>query len=69
MVESGCQAPATNTISQENANTTTVRSAVARLESTSRTPILASTAVSPANAAEPNANNTHTGHAPFANPL
>ena len=47
-----CAAPVIHAISQANAATTTVRTAVARVESISLTPILARTAVSPAKTAE-----------------
>lgn len=43
--------PTTNTISQEKASTTTVRMAVATVESVSRMPHFAKTAVKPAKSA------------------
>ena len=48
-----------NTISHEKIRTTIVRMAVATVESVLRMPHLASTAVSPANSAEPNAYKIH----------
>ena len=55
-----------NTISHEKIRTTIVRMAVATVESVLRMPHLASTAVSPANSAEPNAYKIHmTCHLPF----
>ena len=55
-----------NTISHEKIRTTIVRMAVATVESVLRMPHLASTAVSPANSAEPNAYKIHMmRHLPF----
>ena len=48
-----------NTISQEKASTTIVRTAVATVESVLRMPHLASMAVAPAKTAEPKANMIH----------
>lgn len=53
--ETALASPLANTISQMITKTTTVRMAVARLELTFSTPILAKTAVSAANSAENNA--------------
>ena len=52
--------PVRNTIIHENTRTTAVRTAVAKSESVSLTPIFDKTAVRPANTAEPNANNSHS---------
>ena len=52
--------PVRNTIIHENTRTTAVRTAVAKSESVSLTPIFDKTAVRPANTAEPKANNSHS---------
>lgn len=52
-------APVMNTSSQENASTTAVRIAVARVESVFFTPIFARIAVTPANRAEAQASPSH----------
>ena len=51
--------PTMNTSSQENIRTTTVRTAVATVESVSRMPHLAKIEATPARMADPNANNIH----------
>ena len=51
--------PRMSTMAQAATSTTGVRRAVARVESISRMPALASTAVSPANSADPQANTIH----------
>ena len=55
MVESWDCAPATHTMSQANASTTMVRTAVATVESVCRMPHLARMEVTPAKSAEPKA--------------
>ena len=66
MLDSWLCEPTMNTISHEKIRTTIVRMAVATVESVLRMPHLASTAVSPANSAEPNAYKIHMmRHLPF----
>ena len=60
-----CWEPTRKTIPQAKRATTTVRRAVARWELTSLTPILASTAVRPANPAEAKAQASHIAVSPF----
>ena len=65
MEPSGCQTPATATISQEKNRTTAVRIAVATSESVFRIPHFARIAVIPAKKEEPTAKRIHISSAPF----